>query len=199
MAVAVHRQQNRGVAWCLRESNISVISLELRSSPQKKRIMRKHYWTIGLAALLVAFGFSVRGRAQTNPAGETGIKQALSDYIDGFNHHDGAAAAAEFAEDADRTTVRGDVSHGRGAIEKSYAALFGGMLKNAHRTATVKSIRFLTAEIALVDADYELTGRSTNSGAEQPPAKGLLSLVMTKHGDKWLITDFHEQEMTATN
>lgn len=161
--------------------------------------MRKHYRTFVLAALLVAFGFSLAGRAQTNPAGEAGIKQALSDYIDGFNHHDGVATAAEFAEDADRTTVRGDVSHGRSTIEKSYVSLFGGMLKNAHRTATVKSIRFLTPEIALVDADYELSGRTTNSGAEQPPVKGLLSLVMTKHDGKWLITDFHEQEMVAAN
>jgi uncharacterized protein (TIGR02246 family) len=159
--------------------------------------MHKHLLTIGLAASLTAFAFSGTAWAQTNPAGESGIKQALADYIDGFNHHDATAVAAEFAEDAERTTVRGDVSHGRGAIEKSYAGLFGGMLKNAHRSATVKSIRFLTPEIALVDANYELTGRTTNSGAEQPPAKGLLSLVMTKHGDKWLITDFHEQEMAG--
>ena len=145
----------------------------------------------------MAAGISGTCRAQTNQAGESGVKQALADYIDGFNHHDAAAVGAEFADDADRTTVRGDVSHGRSAIEKSYAGLFGGMLKNAHRTATVKSVRFLTPEIALVDADYELTGRTTNSGAEQAPAKGLLSLVMTKHGDKWLITDFHEQEMAA--
>jgi uncharacterized protein (TIGR02246 family) len=159
--------------------------------------MYKHHLTIGLAVALIAFGFSQSGRAQSNPAGESGIKQALADYIDGFNHHDGAAVAAAFAEDAERTTVRGEVSHGRSAIEKSYAGLFGGTLKNAHRTATVKSVRFLTAEIALVDADYELTGRTTNSGAEQPPAKGLLSLVFTKHGDKWLITEFHEQEMAG--
>jgi uncharacterized protein (TIGR02246 family) len=160
--------------------------------------MKKHYLTIVLVASMMTFGYSRTGSAQTNP-GEAGVKQALADYIDGFNHHDAAAVAAQFAEDAERTTVRGDVSHGRGAIEKSYAGLFGGMLKNAHRSATVKSVRLLTPEIALVDADYELTGRTTNSGAEQPPVKGLLSLVMTKHGDKWLITDFHEQEMEGVH
>lgn len=159
--------------------------------------MHKRHLTIGLAASLIAFGFSPTGWAQTSSAGESSVKQTLTDYIDGFNHHDAAAIAAKFAEDADRTTVRGDVSHGRGAIEKSYAGLFGGTLKNAHRSATVKSVRFLTPEIALVDADYELTGRTTNSGAEQPPAKGLLSLVMTRHGDTWLITAFHEQEIAG--
>jgi uncharacterized protein (TIGR02246 family) len=159
--------------------------------------MYKHYLTIGLAASLIAFGFSRTGWAQTNQAVESGVKQALTDYIDGFNHHDASAVAAAFAEDAERTTVRGDVSHGRSAIEKSYAGLFGGILKNAHRTATLKSVRFLTPEIALVDADYEITGRTTSSGTEQPQAKGLLSLVMTKHGDKWLITDFHEQEIAG--
>jgi uncharacterized protein (TIGR02246 family) len=159
--------------------------------------MQKLHLTIGLAASLIASAFTASGWAQTNQAGEAGIKQALADYIDGFNHHDATAVGAAFAEDADRTTVRGDVSHGRGAIVKSYAGLFGGTLKNAHRSATVKSVRFLSPEIALVDADYELSGRATNSGAEQAPAKGLLSLVFTKHGDKWLITAFHEQEMAA--
>jgi uncharacterized protein (TIGR02246 family) len=159
--------------------------------------MYKNHLTIGLAASLIAFGFSQTAWAQANPAGESGVKQALADYIDGFNHHDASAVAVEFAEDAERTTVRGDVTHGRGAIEKSYAGLFGGTLKNAHRAATLKSVRFLTPEIALVDANYELTGRTTNAGAEQAPAKGLLSLVFTKHGDKWLITDFHEQEIAG--
>jgi uncharacterized protein (TIGR02246 family) len=157
--------------------------------------MRKHQLIIWLAAAAMAFGFSVAGRAQTNNAGEAGVKQTLANYIDGFNHHDATATAAAFAEDGQRTTVRGEVTRGRIAIEKSYAGLFGGILKNAHRTATVKSARFLTPEIALVDADYELTGRTTNSGAAQAAVKGLLSLVMTKHGDKWLITEFHEQEM----
>ena len=159
--------------------------------------MHKHHLTIAIAASLLAFGVSRTSLAQTSPAAESGIKQTLTDYLDGFNHHDAAAIAAEFTEDAERTTVRGEVSHGRGAIEKSYAALFSGILKNAHRSATVKSVRLLTPEIALVDADYELSGRTTNTGAEQAPAKGLLSLVMIKHGDKWLITEFHEQEMAA--
>jgi len=158
--------------------------------------MHKTHLAIALALSLIAFGAARTSWAQ-NEASEAGIKQTLADYIDAYNHHDGTAVAAEFADDADRTTVRGDVSHGRAAIEKSYTGLFNGTLKNAHRTATAKSIRFLTPEIALVDADFVLSGRSSNNGGEQPPAKGILSLIFTKHGDKWLITAFHEQEFAS--
>src|SRR5580700_6884057 len=120
--------------------------------------MFKFPFTAVLAASLIAFGGARTGLAQMNQGDDSGVKQALADYIDAFNHHDGTAVAAAFTEDADRTTVRGEVSHGRGEIEKSYTGLFAGMLKNSHRTATVKSARFLTPDIAIVEADYVLSG-----------------------------------------
>ena len=160
--------------------------------------MLNRYLTITLGALLFVTCLSRTAWPQKDQADESNIKQALTTYLDAFNHHDAAAVGASFAEDADRTTLRGDRAHGRDAIQKSYGSLFQGRLKNANRTATVKSIRFLTPDIALLDGDFAISGAAGNDGSPLPGYKGFLDLIMTRHGDKWLITDFHESEYPAS-
>ncbi len=66
-------------------------------------------------------------------------------------------------------------------------------LKDAHRTDTVKSIRFLTPEIASVDIDWQMTGAKTRDGQDAPNRKGLLTWIVTKqHNGQWMITIYHE-------
>ena len=72
--------------------------------------------------------------------------------------------------------------------------LFAGNLKAVHRTDIVKSIRFLTPNLASVDADTLLTGTLAADGSEVPPRKGLMVTTMTKQNGRWLISVFHEVE-----
>ena len=59
-----------------------------------------------------------------------------------------------FTDDADFINVQQANSHGRKAIEEHFVPLFSGRLKNAHRTYTVKSVRFITPDVAAVTMDY---------------------------------------------
>ena len=70
------------------------------------------------------------------------------------------------AEDGDFTSVRGDRDHGRPEVEKHYQQVFSTFLKNAQRTDTVRSVRFLSPAIASVDSDFEMTGATAPNSKE---------------------------------
>jgi uncharacterized protein (TIGR02246 family) len=152
--------------------------------------------------LFVSFPLAMAwGQSQSNTADadSTAIKQAVADYTDAFNRHDGHATGASFTEDADLTNMRGMSNHGRKEVEEHYASIYAGFLKNAHRTDSVKSIRFVTPSTALVDSDWEMTGSKAPDGSniDLPLRKGLLDLVMTKQNGRWLISIFHETEFPS--
>jgi uncharacterized protein (TIGR02246 family) len=127
-------------------------------------------------------------------ADSAAVRQAIADWIDAFNHHDAHATTMSYSEDADLTNMREVNYHGRKEIEQLFQTIFATRLKNAHRTAVVKRIRFLTPTLAAVDGDWEMTGVTADDGSVVPPRKGYLVLTMTQQDGRWLITLFHEPE-----
>jgi uncharacterized protein (TIGR02246 family) len=89
---------------------------------------------------------------------ESDIKQVVVDWSDAFNRHDAHAVATLFTEDGDFTNPQGIHRKGRKEIEERFTTTLGGPIKSAHRTDSVRSIRFLSPEIAAVDVDWEMTG-----------------------------------------
>jgi uncharacterized protein (TIGR02246 family) len=151
------------------------------------------------AALLAACAFTFaafRAQAQPRPADgdAAGVKSVVSAYDDAFNSHDAHAIGALFADEGDFTNMRGTSKHGRKDIEQNYGNLLNGGLKTAHRTDTVKNVKFITPEVAEMDADWEMTGTKAADGTENPPRKGGLDWVVQKINGKWLIVVFHESE-----
>jgi uncharacterized protein (TIGR02246 family) len=158
-------------------------------------------FTRGRAALIIFFLLlpsSARLPAQTQPntadADLTSIKQVVAGCSEAFNRHEAHATASLFAEDSDFTNLRGVNRHGRKDIEQVFVTLYAGALKNAQRTGTVKNVRFLTPEIAVMDDLWEITGSTTADGSENPVRKGVFNWVLTKVGGQWRITAFHEAE-----
>ncbi len=151
--------------------------------------------TFTTLALLVfsAAMLPVRAQSAGSDADAAAIKQLIASNTEAFNHHDAKGVAADYAEDADFTNMRGVSQHGRKAIEGFLTPLFAtGALKNASRTLTVRNVRFLTPTIAEVDIDSVLIGTTTPSGAENPPRKGLVNDIVSKQNGRWWITVFHE-------
>jgi uncharacterized protein (TIGR02246 family) len=151
--------------------------------------------------LLASFSFAIsraRGQSNSPDADSAAIRQVITDFLDAFNRHDARAWAMPFAEDGDFTNVTGLTRHGRKEVEDRFTGLFAGPLKTAHRTSTVRHIRFITPDIAAVDADWELVGSKASDGSENPVRKGLFTWVMTKQNGHWLFTVFHESEFAPT-
>ena len=143
--------------------------------------------------LTVVIGAS---RAQSPSEGDSAaIRQTVAKMGAAFNRHDAHALAALFAEDADFTNLRGMSRHSRKDIEAFLVPLFGGVLKNATRTDSIRSIRMLTPTLAAVDTDDTITtDTKTADGSDSPPRKGLMSLILTKQRSQWLVAIFHEQD-----
>jgi uncharacterized protein (TIGR02246 family) len=152
------------------------------------------------AFLLASFSFpvlSAHAQSKASDADSAAIKQVVADFLDGFNHHDAHAWAMPFTEDGDFTNVTGLTRHGRKEVEERFTMLFNGPLKTAHRTATVRHIRFVKPDVAAVDAEWELVGSRAADGSENPVRKGIFTWVMTKQDGRWMFADFHESEFVT--
>lgn len=126
------------------------------------------------------------------------IRKVLSDFLDAWNKHDAKAFSMVFADDADFTNVRGKSAHGRVEVEKFHAPLFASRFKDTHQKMTETKIRFIRPDVASVDARWEMTGAKGPEGQDIPLRKGLLNFVMTKEGDKWLITVMHNTDLSSS-
>ena len=100
-----------------------------------------------------------------------------------------------FTDDADFINVQQADSRGRKAIEEHFVPLFSGRLKNAHRTYTLKNIRFITPDVAAVTMDYVLNDTTGANGETVPPRKGLYDWTVVRQNGKWLISVAHESEL----
>jgi uncharacterized protein (TIGR02246 family) len=147
--------------------------------------------------LLASFLFAIspaHGQSKSSDADSAAIRQVIADFLDAFNRHDAHAWAMPFAEDGDFTNVTGLYLHGRKDFEERFTGLFATRLKNAHRTATVRHIRFIAPDVAAVDAEWELVGSKASDGSENPVRKGLFNFVMTRQNGRWVFAVFQESE-----
>ena len=145
-----------------------------------------------LAALLFMFAASGLSWAQSTDADSAAIKQCVAAWSAAWNSHDAHATAMKYVEDGDFTNTTGIPSHGWKALEDHYNEIFTTFLKDAHRTDTVRSIRFLNPNTASVDIDWQMTGAKTRDGKDGPIRKGLLTWSVTKHSGEWMIAIYHE-------
>jgi len=150
---------------------------------------------MGLVVFLFVSFSAAFSWAQMPPnmdADSAAIKQCVAAWEDAWNRHDAHATAIRYVEDGDFSSTTGIPSHGWKELENHYNEIFTTFLKDAQRTDTVKSIRFLTPEIASVDIDWQMTGAKTRDGKDAPNRKGLLTWIVTKHNGQWMITIYHE-------
>jgi uncharacterized protein (TIGR02246 family) len=158
-------------------------------------MVRTHLKAVLAVFVLVAMAVSVSwAKTGSRAADEAAIKKLVASYNQGWNNKDAHACAMLYTEDGDFTSVRGDSDHGRPALEKHYQVVFSTFLKNAHRTDTVRSVRFLSRTLASVDTDFELTGATAPNATEaaKPVRKGLLTWIVKKLDGQWYIIVFHE-------
>ena len=152
---------------------------------------------ISLVLLTLPGAPPANSQANGTDADSAAIKKVCGDFSENFSRHDAHGVGMTFAEDADFTNMGGRHSHGRADIEKWFASLFAGNLKDSQRTDTVRSIRFFTSELAEADADTVITGTKSADGSVIAPRKGLMIVTLIKQNGRWFIGTFHEAEYPA--
>jgi uncharacterized protein (TIGR02246 family) len=123
----------------------------------------------------------------TDHAAEAAIKQVLDTYTEAWNRYDSHALATLFTEDCDYVIVSGGNTHGREALETSFAGNFNSNLKNSTRTDSIRRMRFLTPDIASLD-DYWVLNVP---GTDQPRREGYYNWILVRQNGRWLIALHH--------
>ena len=118
-------------------------------------------------------------------ADEAAMRESVKQMESGWNTKSGALFAKPFAEDADYVVINGMYINGRATIGAQHQRIFDTIFKDTKINLTVKQIRFLRPDVAVVHV----------TGHRDGPTKELIqdaivTLVMTKEQHGWTITAF---------
>ena len=122
---------------------------------------------------------------------EQEIRGLVQAFVEGWNAGDGEACARPFAEDADFVAITGLKAHGRDLIARGHAEILSTVFRGTQLSAAVESIRFVRADVAVVDATMRLRyedGRAFVPG--QYPGYSSAGLVVAKDAGRWSIIAF---------
>jgi uncharacterized protein (TIGR02246 family) len=131
---------------------------------------------------------------KTQAEDEAAIRENVKQMESGWNTKSGAAFARPFAQDADFVIINGMHIQGHEAIEKNHQRIFDTIFKNTTVSLTVKQIRFLRPDVALV----HVSGHRDAPEAERKLVQdATMVMVMTKEGGQWKIASFQNTEVTG--
>ena len=152
----------------------------------------RHCFALVFFVLLVLTA-SPNARAQDNSAtDEAAVRQNVKQLESGWNTKSGALFAKAFAEDADYVVINGMYIKGRATIEAAHQQIFDTIYKDTTINLTVKQIRFLRPDVAVVHV----------TGHREGPTKELtqdamLTFVMTKEKAGWTIAAFQNTAVSS--
>jgi uncharacterized protein (TIGR02246 family) len=141
---------------------------------------------IVMALFACALTASAQGGAATpdaRAADEAAIRENVRRMETGWNTKSGARFAEPFAEDADYVVINGVHLHGRAAIAESHQHIFDTIYKETSISLSVKQLRFLRPDVAVVHAGGLRAGKGWPAGGPG----GILTLIMVRDAGTWKI------------
>ena len=161
----------------------------------------RHSFTFAIFLSLM-LGVSFGARAQNGAADqgalraadEAALRENVKALETGWNTKSGAAFAKPFAEDADYVVINGMYIKGRPAIEAGHQRIFDTVYKDTTINLTVKQIRFLRPDVAVV----HVTGKRVGPTKELEN-NVILTLMMTKEKQGWTIAAFQNTAVVTQN
>ncbi|OBE96294.1 SgcJ/EcaC family oxidoreductase [Mycobacterium sp. 852002-10029_SCH5224772] len=122
------------------------------------------------------------------PADESAIRTLIVQQVNGWVDGDPEAYAGVFTEDADYVTFLGTYHKGRDAIAASYVPLFRKLLKGTRLQIDVSQIRFLTPDVALIQA-HATVAKKTRPRSRRNTRVNTSVAVRTE--GRWLLASSH--------
>jgi len=140
--------------------------------------------SLSAVAILVPLASSMAWETPNRAADEAAIHQIWQKFEAAFNRGDSKTAASVFAVDGDRMDSFGQFFQGRAAIERSYVDLFSGAYKGGTTSSTVRTFRYITPDVVLVEIDSEVTGLP----GMKTPRVLQATTIYVRHDGKWEIS-----------
>ena len=158
--------------------------------PQLRRRMTMKT-LVFVTLLMLGFSGQVVDSTNNQAADEAAMRESVKQMETGWNTKSGALFAKPFAEDADYVVINGMYFKGRAAIETAHQRIFDTVFKDTKITLTVKQIRFLRQDVAVVHASGHRDGPT-----DELKQDAMLTLVMTKEKQGWVIAAFQNTQIT---
>jgi uncharacterized protein (TIGR02246 family) len=150
-------------------------------------------------AALALFVFNVvayGAYAQNAHAEDEGtIRENVKMMETGWNAKKGELFAKPFTLDADYVVINGMYFQGRAAIGKAHQQIFDTFHKNTTISLSVRQIRFLRPDVALVHVSGRLEG---SENGKQFVSNASMTMVMTREKEGWKIAAFQNTEVVAS-
>jgi uncharacterized protein (TIGR02246 family) len=126
-------------------------------------------------------------------ADERAIQDILEQIETAWNRYDSVSIAAPFAEDANFIQIFGGQLDGRNAIESAHRVIFDTIYKNSHASFTLRSVRFVRPDVAVVFARAHVKFKDGNEPREIETRP---TLVAVKEQGKWQIVTFQNTRVS---
>jgi len=142
--------------------------------------MNRTIRAVATLAICVALGFTAIARQGSDRAADAAaVNEIVTRYVDARERADAAAIAALFTNDADQLVSSGEWRRGRDEVVKG--TLASSKQTGGKRTIAVQTIRFPSADTAIADGRYEITGGATGD------RRMWTTFVMTRTPEGWRI------------
>ena len=143
---------------------------------------------------LLMLGFSMQPvqSQDSRAADEAAMRESVKQMETGWNTKSGALFAKPFAEDADYVVINGMYIKGRATIDTAHQRIFDTIYKDTKINLTVKQIRFLRPDVAVVHVTGHRDGPTKDLTQD-----AMLTLVMTKDQNGWTIAAFQNTGVAA--
>jgi uncharacterized protein (TIGR02246 family) len=144
----------------------------------------------GLCLGVLLLASPVHGQAAAGSSDEAAVREVVRKYVNARELRDAAAIEALFTRDADQLTTSGEWRRGRDAIVPG--TLASSSRNPGTRAITVDTVRFLTADVALVDGPYNI------GGADGAPLRRMrTTIVLKQEAGGWRIAAIRNMVPTA--
>jgi uncharacterized protein (TIGR02246 family) len=121
--------------------------------------------------LLVVYAASAIAEKATPDAP---IRAIIAEQEAAWNAGDGQAYARHLAPDASFTNLFGMVMYGAQAFAKRHSEILATFYKGTTKQHSIRRIRFVTADVAVVDIDNEVRGVRAMPGGIVVPLDGVI-------------------------
>ena len=111
-----------------------------------------------------------------------------------WNRADAQALSMLWQSDGDMIVPDGSLLRGRNQIENFYSGVFADGYGTSTAIATIGQLRFLSADLALIDGQFIVRRVLPANNQELPPERGFFSITAQKVSSRWLIVASREME-----
>jgi uncharacterized protein (TIGR02246 family) len=152
-----------------------------------------------LAAIVLALNLAQSAQTPAGDSPEQQIRAIVADQARSWNAGDGRGFASAMSQDLSFTNLFGMVMFGREAFEQRQVEILATFFKDTRKSHTVRRIRFITPDVAIVDIDNEVRGVRALPAGVPVPADGILRSqlmeVFARRDGRWVVEAFHNVDV----